>query len=198
LGTSASGFLCVALAGTAPAAVPAILGQRWSAIVPLLAYAAGGIMLGCSIAPIANGYFNAIGRPGVPLRVVTLHTAMQFAVTIPLLSDLGSEALGIGDFAAAATDTLLLGWALHRVGVRVASSCAVPIVLSVAVGGVGWAVAKAVEAPVLGLILSGVLVECLYLGGLALLRPQTVRELIQIVQRYRLKRIRARRVTEIA
>jgi O-antigen/teichoic acid export membrane protein len=185
---AATGFLCVALAGTAPAAVPVLLGARWHAVVPLLAYASGAILVGAAIAPVAIGYFYATNRPGIPLRVTIAHTLVLFAVTIPILSALGSEALGIGGCAAGVTDGVLLGWALSREGVKVLDSCAVPMALAVGAGTVGWFVAKAITEPVVALFASGLAAEALYLAALIVMRRQTVLEMMRVLQRYMLTR----------
>lgn len=184
----ATGCLCVALAGTAPAAVPLLLGAHWHAIVPLLAYSAGGMLIGSTIAPVATGYFYATNRPGIPLRVVIVHTAVQFGVSVPLLAPLGAEALGIGGCAAGVADGVFLGWALARDGIELLASCAVPIVLAIGAGTVGWFVAKDVSEPVLALVASGVAGEVVYLAALTLMRRQLALEIVGVIQRHMLTR----------
>jgi O-antigen/teichoic acid export membrane protein len=186
--SGATGCLCVGVAATAPAAVPLLLGARWHAIVPLLAYAAGGILVGSGIGPVATGYFYATNRPGIPLRVVIVHTAVAFAVTVPLLGTLGSEALGLGGCAAAVTDGALLGWGLSREGIKVLDSCAVPMVLAVGAGSLGWLVAVTIADPVVALLASGATAEVLYVAALVLTRRQLAVELVRIVQRHMLSR----------
>jgi O-antigen/teichoic acid export membrane protein len=187
LTTAATGFLSVALGATAPAAVPLLLGARWHAVTPLLAYASAGILLGSAIAPVATGYFYATNRPGIPLRVTIAHTIMLFVVTVPLLNVLGSDAVGIGGVAAAATDGLILGLALTRNGIKLAS-CAMPIVLAMGAGTAGWLVAKSIAEPVVALIASGVVAESVYLVGLIVASREIAVELMRMVRRYVLTR----------
>src|SRR6185437_13930523 len=68
------GFAAVAIGGTAPALVPTEFGVRWTDVVPVLPWAAAGILLEGPISTAAVGLLYARNRPGVPLRAVLAHT----------------------------------------------------------------------------------------------------------------------------
>jgi O-antigen/teichoic acid export membrane protein len=129
-----TGLMVVPLAGTARSLVPVIFGNRWSGTIDVLPWAALALILNGPLSAVATGYFYAINRPAVLLRVATAHSVVWFAVFIPLLPSLGAEAIGIGLLAAALTDVLVLGVPFQRAsGVAVLKVTLVPIV-AVAIG----------------------------------------------------------------
>jgi O-antigen/teichoic acid export membrane protein len=160
-----TGLMVVPLAGTAHSLVPVIFGNKWSGTIDLLPWAALALILNGPLSAVATGYFYAINRPGVLLRVATAHSVVWFAVFIPLLPSMGAEAIGIGLVAAALTDLLMLGVPLyHASGVAVLKVTLVPIV-AVAVGSaLGAVVSDRLGPNVGGLIAALVCGETAFVG----------------------------------
>jgi O-antigen/teichoic acid export membrane protein len=190
LTTAFTGFAAVALGGTAPALVPIAFGARWEDVVPVLPWAAAGILIAGPISTSAVGLFYARNRPRVPLGAVLAHTATWFAVTTPLLPALGAEALGIGWFAGAIVDAVILGRALSNEGVHVVRQWAPPVIVALGAATVGWLVATTVRPHAVGLAASLVSVEILYLTGMLVVRRAVVVDLYRMLRGTLMRRSR--------
>lgn len=160
-----TGLMVVPLAGTARSLVPVVFGSQWSGTIDVLPWAALALILNGPLSAVATGYFYAINRPALLLRVATAHSVVWFAVFIPLLPSLGAEAIGIGLLAAALTDLLVLGVPLRRTaGVAVLKVTLVPI-LAVAVGSaVGALVCDHLGPNLGGLIVGLTCAEAAFVG----------------------------------
>ena len=177
------GFAAVAIGGTAPALVPTAFGARWVDVVPVLPWAAAGILLAGPISTAAVGLLYARNRPGVPLKAVVAHTATWFAVATPLLPTLGAQALGVGWFAGAVVDALILGHALSAEGVRVVRHIAIPLLVCSAVAATGWFIATAIDPDAAGFVVSLFYVEAAYGTLMLITQHRTMVDLYRLVYR---------------
>ena len=84
-----TGLMVVPLAGTAHSLVPVVFGSNWSGTIDVLPWAALALVLNGPLSAVATGYFYAINRPSVLLRVVIAHSVAWFAVFVPLAAVLG-------------------------------------------------------------------------------------------------------------
>jgi O-antigen/teichoic acid export membrane protein len=168
---TAAGFLAVAVGGTAPALVPTLFGDQWTDAASILPWAAVGVALAGPLSACAAGYLYAIGDAGTALRAAAIHTVVWFATSLPLLSPLGVEALGIGWLGACLTDCLVFARAVaQRTGLRLLRLVAAPsVATAIGVAG-GLLVADGMPADALavaaslaaGQILYGALIVTLY------------------------------------
>jgi O-antigen/teichoic acid export membrane protein len=160
-----TGIMVVPLAGSAHSLVPVIFGHKWQGTVAVLPWAALALMLTGPLSTVAVGYFYALGKPNVILRVITVHTLVWFAVFIPLLPALGAKAIGIGFFASALSDVLLLGLPLYWTsGVAVVKVTAVPVAAAIVASGAAATVSRSLGANVGGLIAALLCSEAVFVG----------------------------------
>jgi O-antigen/teichoic acid export membrane protein len=181
--TTFTGFVVAAIGGTAPALVPVAFGGAWQDAVPVLPWAAAGILLAGPVSTSTVGLLYARGRPGTVLVAVVAHSITWFAVAVPLLPSLGAESLGIGWCVAAIVDVAILGRALAQYRVGVISQCAPTVLLTVAAGVAGWVVATTVRPAGLALAASVLCVEALYLGSMIALRRAVVLDMFRLLRR---------------
>jgi O-antigen/teichoic acid export membrane protein len=178
----ATGLIVVGIAAGAPALVPALLGDRWNDVPPILALGGLSLMLSCPVAAATVGWLYAAGDPGIVLRAFVAHAVLWIAVTMALLSPVGPTAIGIGWLVGALGDTGVLGRAAaRRAGARLARVLVAPFLLVLVAGGAGWALATTSDTVAAGV--AGVLVaEVALLGGLFLLANRDLREAIALAR----------------
>ncbi len=162
--------LVVGIAAGAPALVPALLGDRWDEVPPILGLGAIALMITCPISAATVGWLYAAGDPGTVLRAFAVHAVLWLGVALALLEPVGPAAIGIGWIAGAVGDATVLGLAAaRRAGARVGRRLAFPLAAALAAGGAGWAVsstAETVPAGLAGLALGeGVLLAVLLVGA---------------------------------
>lgn len=180
LGSTMVGFLAVALGGSAPALIPTLFGARWVAAAGVLAWSAGGLVVGGAISTAAVGYFYATRRPHIPMIAVAVHTLVWFAVSVPLIASSGAEALGIGSLVGAAADALILGAILRQDGVRVRQHCCMQMVVTFAAGAVAWWIATSFAASIGSMVASLAAGEVVYVIGLLLVRRDALRDVVRL------------------
>jgi hypothetical protein len=90
------------------------------------------------------GYLYAAGDASAVLRASTFEAAVLLGVALPLLPALGVTAVGVGWIAAAVVEASILASATHRwTSVRLLRPLAVPLIVGIAAGSLGWLVADA-------------------------------------------------------
>ena len=102
-----------AFASGAPGLVPAAFGAQWEPSVWAILPSALAIAM---IAPVAAGavaYVQAVNRPGVLLRVVSIGGVAWVATTLVLMPALGVASIGIGWVAAAIVEVFVYSSALR-------------------------------------------------------------------------------------
>src|SRR4051812_28875743 len=136
------GIVLVGLVGCAPAALPALLGERWAEVPPTLLWSALGLLLSSPVIVSAIGYLYAVERAGTVLWATVWNTAAWFLVTFPLLSVVGAPAVGLGWIPAGIAMTVVVGWRTAQLtGAAIVRAVALPTVAALAAGAAGWAVA---------------------------------------------------------
>jgi O-antigen/teichoic acid export membrane protein len=179
-----TGLMVVPLAGTAHSLVPVVFGSNWSGTVDVLPWAALALVLNGPLSAVATGYFYAINRPSVLLRVVIAHTVVWFAVFVPLLPSFGAEAIGIGLLAAALTDLVILGIPFYRVsGIAVLRVTLVPIAGAAAASALGALVSESLGPNVAGLIVALVCAEVTFVGVIFLVKRRALFDVVRLARR---------------
>ena len=172
---AANGAVVVAIAGFAPA-VPALVGPEWGDVPAALLWASVALAVGGPNWVVMSSYLFATGEPGTVLRVMLLHTAVWFAITLPLVEEVGAAMIGIGWAAAAVVGAVQL-WrrVAERTGARTGAGAVVAVATLAAIAA-GWSIGSSGEPSVLRGILGAAAGELVLLGGLALLRPSALRD----------------------
>jgi O-antigen/teichoic acid export membrane protein len=179
-----TGFMVVPLAGTAHSLVPVLFGQKWGGTIDVLPWAALALVLNGPLSTVATGYFYAVNRPGVILRMVTIHSVVWFAVFVPLLPSMGAEAIGIGLLAAAISDLVVLGIPLYRsVGVSVLRVTLVPVVAAVVGSALGVIVSQRLGANLGGLLAALVCTEAAFIGLIFVAKRAALVDVVRLARR---------------
>ena len=172
----AIGFVVVAIVGFAPA-LPALVGESWNEVPDTLAWSGLGVLLSGPVYVMSAGYLYAVDEVGTVIRAAVVQTLTWFAVALPLLPELGAEAVGLGWIAAALANALVL---LRRVRQRTRAAVAVhllpPLAAALAAGCVGWAVATAGSETVLHGIAGAVAAELVLITALLLVQRSLLRD----------------------
>jgi O-antigen/teichoic acid export membrane protein len=179
-----SGLMVAPLAGTAHALVPVLFGDGWSGTIDVLPWAALALVLNGPLSAVATGYFYAINRPAVLLRMVVAHTIVWFAIFVPLLPSMGAEAIGIGLLGSALTDLVVLGIPLYRAsGVIVVKVTAVPIVAAGAASALAAVVTNALGANVAGLVAGLLCAEASFVAVIYLGKRGALLDVLRLARR---------------
>lgn len=178
----ATGLIVVGIAAGAPALVPALLGDRWDDVPPILALGGLSLMLSCPVAAATVGWLYALGDPTTVLRAFVAHAVLWVTVTLLLLTPVGPAAIGIGWLVGAIGDTGVLGHAAaKRAGARLGRVLVAPFLLVLVAGGAGWALSSTSETVAAGV--AGLLVaELALLAGLFLLANRDLREAVALAR----------------
>jgi O-antigen/teichoic acid export membrane protein len=174
--------IVVGIAAGAPALVPALLGDRWDHVPPILGLGGVALLVSCPISAATVGWLYAADDPGTVVRAFAVHAAAWLFVGLALLEPVGPAAIGIGWVAGAIGDATVLGRAAaRRTGARVLSSLAVPTGLALVAGGAGWALSSTSETVAAGLggLLAG---EAILLAGLLLLARPLLGEVVVLAR----------------
>jgi O-antigen/teichoic acid export membrane protein len=179
-----TGLLCAPLAGAAHSLVPVLFGKDWGGTIDVLPWAAVALILNGPLSTVATGYFYAINRPGLILRMVIVHSVVWFAVFVPLLPSLGAEAIGIGLLAAALSDAVVMGVPLYRTsGVALVKVTFVPIVAMLAAAAVGAIVSARVGPNVSGLLAAVTCTEIVFIGLIFVAKRAALLDVARLARR---------------
>ncbi len=172
----ATGAVLITIVAVAPA-LPAIVGPEWGDVPETLLWAGLALSVGGAVWVIVTSYFFAAGEPGTVLRALLVHSAIWFAIALPLVGTVGIWTIGVGSLAGTVVSGLYLSRrALAHSGAHVVRSVAAPVALSAAGIGVAWWIASSGDASALAVLLGAAAGELLLLGGLALLRRPLLRD----------------------
>jgi O-antigen/teichoic acid export membrane protein len=174
--------IVVGIAAGAPALVPALLGDRWDHVPPILALGGVALLVSCPISAATVGWLYAADDPGTVVRAFAVHAAAWLLVGLALLEPVGPAAIGIGWVAGAIGDATVLGRAAaRRTGARVLQSLAVPTGLALVAGGAGWALSSTSETVAAGVggLLAG---QAILLAGLLLLARPLLGEVVSLAR----------------
>ncbi|MFG2796170.1 oligosaccharide flippase family protein [Streptomyces pseudovenezuelae] len=139
--TVGMGFVLTGLAGSAPGLVPGLFGPQWRDAAAVVPGACLGLAVGGAVSVATQGYLYALGDARTVLRASLLQAVTWFAVTLPLLVPLGVASVGLGWFAGAVVEALVLGRATtRRIPVRLFRPLLAPVLVGTGSSALGWAV----------------------------------------------------------
>jgi O-antigen/teichoic acid export membrane protein len=166
----ATGAIVVVLAGTAPALVPTLFGERWHDSIAILPWAGLGALILGPLAACATGYLSAIKQVGTVLRGAGLQAAVLFATGVPLLDRFGTIGLGISWLAGSIANAVVLGRAVRRhAGINVIATMASPVAAACIAAVPAYALATVVDPAAVALAVSAAVAAGTYLALSSLL-----------------------------
>jgi O-antigen/teichoic acid export membrane protein len=161
------GVVIVGLVGCAPAAMPALLGDRWADVPASLLWSAAGLLVSAPVVVASIGYLFATDHGGTVVWGVVWQAIVWFAVTLPLLPSLGAPAVGVGSVPAGVVVAAIVGRRTAALsGASVARSLARPLVLAAAAGAAGWELASSGSETLPWGVAGALGAELVLLGGL--------------------------------
>jgi polysaccharide transporter, PST family len=184
------GVVLVGLAGSAPGLIPGLFGEQWRGASDVIPWACLALGIGGSISVATQGYLYAVGDASAVLRASLFDTIALFAVAIPLLPLIGVSAVGVGLFAAAVVQAVVLCRATRKwMRVRLAGPLVAPLVVGTCSAAVGWLVADRGGANLLSGVAGGAAAVLCFRASLLIIR----RELLFETFRFALGSMRAAR-----
>jgi O-antigen/teichoic acid export membrane protein len=184
MAATATGFLAVAIGGSAPALVPTLFGSNWSDAAAIIPWAAVSLAVVGPVTACFAGYLYAVGDARTALRAAILHTAVWFATSLPLLPVIGVEAMGIGWLMSGIADSALLIRAVRRrTGIGVSRVLSPPGGAALLGIGAGLLVATTLPPNAVTLALSLITGEALYLGIILLVSRRALTSLLELLGR---------------
>jgi PST family polysaccharide transporter len=183
VGTIAAGAMLVGLAASAPASIPVVFGSQWTATADAIPPACLALVINGPIVAAGVGYLYAQGDAGRVLLSTVLDSLAFAAVVLPLLPELGAEAMGWGWLAASIVDVVILGTALRHAGVGVIRSTAVPIAVATGAGLLGLLFAHSAPPTVGTAILTGAGAPAVYLAVLLICHRRPLQQAARTVRR---------------
>jgi O-antigen/teichoic acid export membrane protein len=179
-----TGAMVCTLVGATPGLIPAIFEPQWHPIVDVLPWACAGLLVGGPISVSVAGFLFARGDAGTALRGAVLHTIAALSIALALLPVIGITALGLGAFASAFVEGVVLGARASRgYQIGIVQALLVPTLMGIAAGAAGWAIAGAVTPHVLGAVAGGAVALGVFVGGVGLLSPAALRDTVAIAMR---------------
>jgi O-antigen/teichoic acid export membrane protein len=179
-----TGAMLCTLVGATPALIPAVFDPQWHPIVDVLPWACAGLLVGGPISVSVAGFLFARGDATTALRGAVVHTIAALSIALALLPVIGITALGLGVFASAFVEGVVLGIRAARgYQIGIIRPLLVPIVMGVAGGAAGWAAAALLMPHIVGAVVGGAVAITVFVGGVALLSPSALRETIDMARR---------------
>jgi O-antigen/teichoic acid export membrane protein len=178
------GAVLVGLVGFAPAALPALLGDRWADVPASLLWSSAGLLLSAPVVVATIGYLYATDHAGTVVWGVAWQALVWFAVTLPLLPSLGAPAVGVGSVPAGIAVAVIVGRrAAALSGASLARSFALPVAIAAAAGAAGWALASSGSETLPWGAAGAVAGELVLIGGLWLTGRSVLTDTYSIVAR---------------
>jgi O-antigen/teichoic acid export membrane protein len=167
----AMAVVLVGLAGFASAGLPPLLGDGWADVPATLLWACASLLLGAPVLVATVGYLYASDHAGTVLWGTLCHMLVWFAVTLPLLPELGAPAVGLGWLPAGIVLSAIAGRrAAALTGAAIVRSAATPMAVATIAGAAGWAVSAPRPETVLWGVVGLLTAEFVLLAGLALVK----------------------------
>jgi O-antigen/teichoic acid export membrane protein/SAM-dependent methyltransferase len=178
--TVLTGTLLAPLAGSAPALVPLLFGERWSPAVDALSLACLVVVIHVPIVIACQSYLWTAGDARSPLLATGADALLCILVGLPLVPLVGVVGLPIGGAAATAALVTILARAVKKqTGVQVVRHLRVPALLWVVAASAAWACAAGPGPLVARTAVSACLSVGLYWGLLYLLRRELMHDLVR-------------------
>ena len=171
--TILAGLLLAPLAGSAPALVPFLFGQRWSPAAGALSLACFAVVIHTPLLIAGQSYLWTSGDAKTPLFAVIADAVVCIAVGLPLVPIIGVAGLAVGGVAAAVLHTMILARAIDRqVHVHVFRHIRFPVLAWAVAAGAAWGCAQAPGPLVVRAAASSFVGLVLYVGLLFLTRRE--------------------------
>ena len=162
-----SGLILAPLVAATPAWVPALLGEQWAEVVPVIPAASLHLMVMGSISVALVGFLWALGEASAVLRATLAGIPLLAAVMIPLLFVIGVPAVGFGWLASGVGEATVLILAARKHAEFSITPRLIPPTIAAAIGAsIGWFVASEVGPTLVGGLVGGLLAAAVYLLGL--------------------------------
>lgn len=138
-----TGVAVSGLAGTAPALIPLLIGDRWTEVARVLPVLSATLVVASPVAVVGVGYLYAIGEARPVLLANLWSGATGVAVGITLLPFLGAQALALAAVTNATVEAVLVSRLVaRRCGVQLLRALPVPVVAAAASGAAGYAASE--------------------------------------------------------
>jgi O-antigen/teichoic acid export membrane protein len=172
--------LLAPLAGSAPALVPFLFGQRWTPAAGALSLACLAVVIHTPLLIAGQSYLWTSGDAKTPLRAAIVDGVVCIAVGLPLVPVIGVLGLAVGGVAAAVVHTAMLARAVNRqVHVKVFRHIRSPVIAWVIAAGAAWGCAEGPGPLVLRAVVSSCVGVGLYVGLLFLMRRELMLGLVR-------------------
>jgi len=149
------GFVAVAVAGTAPAAVPVVFGERWADATDVLPWGAAALLVSGPVSTSMMGFLQARGEMGRVLRIIAVQAVVWLTASAALVPAIGVDGAGVGMFlGGVAVAALVVHATRPNLEVPDVRNVAVPTLAAVLGAACGWLVAEEVGPTVAGLAAS--------------------------------------------
>jgi len=171
--TVLAGTLLAPLAGSAPALVPFLFGQRWSPAADALSLACLALLIHTPLLIAGQSYLWTSGDAKTPLHAIIADAVLCVAIGLPLVPILGVLGLAIGCVAGVVVHTAILARAIDRQAhVGVFRHIRTPVLAWMVAAGAAWGCAEGPGPLLARAAISGCLAVGLYLGLLFLFRRE--------------------------
>jgi len=133
----------VGIAASTPALLPALVGDRWDDATGILIWGCAATIVNAPVSIPCEGYMFAAGQVTRVLWAAVVGAVIWLGLALTLLNPVGASAIGLGWFVMGVVETVLLWWWVGRgAGVRILANLMGPLVVTVAAGAAGIAVAS--------------------------------------------------------
>jgi O-antigen/teichoic acid export membrane protein len=178
--TILAGLLLSPLAGSAPALVPFLFGERWLPAANALSLACLAVVIHTPLLIAGQSYLWTSGDAKTPLRAMIVDAVVCVVVGLPLIPIIGVAGLAVGGVAAAVLHSVILARAIDReIHVHVFRHIRAPVLSWVVAATVAWGCARAPGPLVLRAALSSCVGLGLYVGLLFLTRRELMLGLVK-------------------
>jgi O-antigen/teichoic acid export membrane protein len=182
ISAAAGGFVLAGTAAAAPELVPGLFGEQWRAGGTIIPWICAGLAVAGPLSVVGVGYLYAVGEPSVVLRAILLHTATLYVVAFSLLPVVGPAAIGMGSFAGALVDALIMSRAIAaRTPARPLRALLPLLAISAAAGLAGIAISQAVGTGLVAAVAGGLSGGAVYVALLGLFQTSVLRETARLL-----------------
>lgn len=178
-----TGLAVVALAGAAPALIPALFGDEWLDVLEILPWAAAGLMIAGPVSVACAGFLFAAGSARSVLLGAVWHTAAALLIALSLLPVIGPTALGLALLAASLVETVALGSAtVRRSSWRPLRDLLAPTLAAGVAGAAGWLLASTGEPTLWRAAVAILVAEALFMLAVLLVQRRAALDLLGVVR----------------
>lgn len=181
ISATASGLVLAAMAAASPELVPSLFGAQWRPAGEILPWVCAALLVAGPVAVVGVGYLYAAGAPSVVLRATIVHTAVLFAVALPLLPALGPKAIGIGALSGAVVDCFIMARAIKsRSGARPFRALRPILALAALAAAAGLVAASMVGSGLLAALAGGSVAAVVYFALLGSFQTDRLRQTLRL------------------